>query len=171
MSCLATNRALANQQKQKQNADPLRQSFETNKNDRHYHIINNTLIFNQLFCLYLFKINFEYFDIVMYISANKVNVTHSSTPQQGLTSPSTAGHEETSGPKPTLNWPVNAHLSTQRGVGAPSAGGELQTEPYIKFMSLYHAHEILQKEMKSSGLSFSPKASLPPWQKGVCFKS
>lgn len=34
----------------------------------------------------------------MYISANKVNVTHSYTPQQGLTSPSTAGQEEASGP-------------------------------------------------------------------------
>lgn len=45
----------------------------------HTHIINTyiNLIFNQLFYLYLFKINLEYFDIVMYISANKVNVTHS----------------------------------------------------------------------------------------------
>lgn len=34
----------------------------------------------------------------MYISANKVNITHSYTPRQGSTSPSTAGQEETSGP-------------------------------------------------------------------------
>lgn len=47
--------------------------------------------FNWLFYLYLFKINFEYSDIVMYISANKVNITHSYTPQWGSTSPSTAG--------------------------------------------------------------------------------
>lgn len=34
----------------------------------------------------------------MYISANKVNITHSYTPQSGSTSPSTAGLKETSGP-------------------------------------------------------------------------
>lgn len=38
----------------------------------------------------------------MYISANKVNITHSYTPQQGSTSPSTAGQKETSEPP---SWP------------------------------------------------------------------
>lgn len=38
----------------------------------------------------------------MYISANKVNVTHSYTPQQGSTSPSPAGHKEASGPPSQL---------------------------------------------------------------------
>lgn len=54
----------------------------------------------------------------MYISANKVNITHLYTPQQGSTSPSTAGQEEASGP-PT--WPklkqnsgMKAHASAQK---------------------------------------------------------
>lgn len=49
----------------------------------------------------------------MYISANKVNVTHSYTPQQGLTSPSTAGQREASGrlspPKLQQNLEITAH--------------------------------------------------------------
>lgn len=54
----------------------------------------------------------------MYISANKVNITHSYTPRQGSTSPSTAGQEETSGPP---SWPklkqnslMKAPISIQR---------------------------------------------------------
>lgn len=63
----------------------------------------------------------------MYISANKVN-THSYTPQQGSTSPSTAGQKEASGPP---SWPklkqnslMKAHASIQRKLSVQSAGGE-----------------------------------------------
>lgn len=59
----------------------------------------------------------------MYISANKVNITHSYTPQQGSTSPSTAGQEEASGPP---SWPklkqsslMTAHMSIQRKPECP----------------------------------------------------
>ena len=54
----------------------------------------------------------------MYISANKVNITHSYTPQQGSTSPSTAGQKETSGPpsgpKLKQNSLMKTHAAVQR---------------------------------------------------------
>lgn len=76
----------------------------------------------------------------MYISANKVNVTHSYTPPQGSTSPSTAGQEETSGPpsgpKLKLNSPMKALSRAVRS-----------------------ADEF---DFTEKDLSVSPKASLPP---------
>lgn len=52
----------------------------------------------------------------MYISANKVNVTHSYTPQQGSTSPSTAGQEETSGPPSGPKQKHNSPTKAQHGL-------------------------------------------------------
>lgn len=102
--------------------------------------------FNWLFYLYLFKINFEYSDIVMYISANKVNITHSYIPQWGSTSPSTAGQEETSRPP---SWPQTGATHEWNGaglIGLQEANGEDHSPPQKK------------------DLTVSPKASLPPWQ-------
>lgn len=52
----------------------------------------------------------------MYISANKVNVTHSYTPQQGSTSPSTAGHKEAPGPP---SWPKLKQISRMKSHTSP----------------------------------------------------
>lgn len=53
----------------------------------------------------------------MYISANKVNVTHSYTPQQGSTSPSTAGHKEASGPP---SWSKLKQISQMKAHTPPN---------------------------------------------------
>lgn len=119
-------------------------------------------LFNQLFYLYIFKINFEYFDIVMYISANKVNITHLYTPQQGSTSPSTAGQEEAFGqpsrPQLKENSLMKAQASTQRKL---SGGGPVCKDCWL--VGFYR---------RDDNPSISPKASLPlPWQIGVSFRS
>lgn len=101
----------------------------------------------------------------MYISANKVNITHSYTPQQGSTSPSTAGQEEASGPP---SWPKlkqNSHMRKLRSVHTEERAGlqEVNRENWFSFLF------FLQKKMKI--FQFSPKDSSPPWQIGVSFKS
>lgn len=92
----------------------------------------------------------------MYISANKVNITHSYTPQKGSTSPSTAGHKETSEPLPVWNW--------NRGARSASTHTLRRRWTWASLTSLIFTE-------KDKDLSMNPKASLPSWQIGVCLKS
>lgn len=65
----------------------------------------------------------------MYISANKVNITHSYTPQQGSTSPSTAGHKETSEPLPRPELETKTWITKpQPPLGANRARWRIQSE-------------------------------------------
>lgn len=97
----------------------------------------------------------------MYISANKVNVTHSYTPQQGSTSPSTAGQEEASGPLSSPKLKQNSLNERSRLHAEETEGGEQWESLTIVWFD----------RKKDEDLSISPKASLPPWQIGVSFKS
>lgn len=82
----------------------------------------------------------------MYISANKVNITHSYTPQQGSTSPSTAGQEEASGPP---SWPklkqnslMKVHTPMQRKLS--ESAGLLTSLILQKKMKIFH---LVQKPL------------------------
>lgn len=90
MSCLTRNKALANQQKR---TDLSKQNISGS--NKITEIINAiTIHWFDFFFFYIQNKIWVFFFDIMYISANKVNVTHSYTPQQRSTSPSTAGQEE-----------------------------------------------------------------------------
>lgn len=88
----------------------------------------------------------------MYISANKVNVTHSYTPQQGSTSPSTAGQEEAFGPP---SWPklkkqnslMKAHVSTQRKLSEGCPVCRRWTATSLIFKKKMKIFQLVQKPL------------------------